>query len=169
MIHPHIQWGNENRPTTSPEWGDTPSHTVREPLNEIEVRLQSRYTLTYSEGTVCSDNWKGRPAIHPHIQWGNCSNENVSGNPLDTPSHTVREPNDTGSPKPTTRYTLTYSEGTFPISLGMFFLPIHPHIQWGNTQYLRGFQPLQIPRCAICTKAFCHSRHIFNMPKNLIC
>ena len=148
---------------------DTPSHTVREHYRNWYSPFFRRYTLTYSEGThnLFAAVWL--PMIHPHIQWGNIIMARRSSACPDTPSHTVRERNPFPLITALCRYTLTYSEGTALRALFMPFNSIHPHIQWGNTQYLRGFQPLQIPCCAICTKAFCHPRHIFNMPKNLIC
>ena len=169
MIHPHIQWGNRF-------------------FREF-MRQPQRYTLTYSEGTCRRRSAFAAFSIHPHIQWGNWKKCSAEIKWRDTPSHTVREHPAQPLHECNHRYTLTYSEGTSTAIFIMPSLTIHPHIQWGNDisfkqlnhindtpshtvrepQYLRGFQPLQIHRCAICTKAFCHPRHIFNMPKNLIC
>ena len=47
---------------------DTPSHTVREPDDEIARQIDRRYTLTYSEGTPYIGRFVRQDAIHPHIQ-----------------------------------------------------------------------------------------------------
>ena len=51
------------------------------------------------------------------------------------------------------RYTLPYSEEPLTGLRPRRREPIHPPIQGGNTQCLCGFQPLQTPRCAICTNS----------------
>ena len=188
-IHPHIQWGNYFPLSIFNNPCDTPSHTVREPKEMFSRDKMTRYTLTYSEGTAQLFYFPTLIPIHPHIQWGNGIIALDDRAFCDTPSHTVREHPAQPLHECNHRYTLTYSEGTSTAIFIMPSLTIHPHIQWGNDisfkqlnhindtpshtvrepQYLRGFQPLQIHRCAICTKAFCHPRHIFNMPKNLIC
>ena len=112
---------------------DTPSHTVREQYENVSKASQLWYTLTYSEGTaecicirICS-------AIHPHIQWGNLLHTTGEMRRGDTPSHTVREHRFCGDSRLLFRYILTYSEGTGFRTIAAYVLPIHPHIQWGNS------------------------------------
>ena len=131
-IHPHIQWGNVRSGSVGKRRIDTPSHTVREPDSAACSAACCRYTLTYSEGTFRRHPSHRAIPIHPHIQWGNGLSNCLSSNRADTPSHTVREPFIYITSIPVLRYTLTYSEGTFPTLISLHMCPIHPHIQWGN-------------------------------------
>ena len=131
-IHPHIQWGNSLGIHICPALYDTPSHTVREPLDVCPARCSCRYTLTYSEGTVSFWFPIAHITIHPHIQWGNPGLLFPCPFPGDTPSHTVRERIVCVLIIRELRYTLTYSEGTSGYNGFDMEDAIHPHIQWGN-------------------------------------
>ena len=139
---------------------------MREQAAKFPFLVDCRYTITDNEWTCPSFATASIKSIHSHIQWWNRKAWLYADKEGDTPSHIMRKLQLGQAVTAAARYTLTYSEGTLTSRPNSFRLTIHPHIQWGNTQYLRGFQPLQIPCCEIYTKAFCHPRHIFNMPKN---
>ena len=73
-----------------------------------------------------------KKAIHPHIQWGNCSHSANNSDTVDIPSHTVRELISVPLTKDNRRYTLTYSKGTYNFPAPISVNAIYPHIQWGN-------------------------------------
>ena len=72
-IYPHIQWGNKLNISFFSARIDTPSRIVRERKHNQDVPMWFRYTLTYSEGTLCCSSRDAISSIHPHIQWGNSS------------------------------------------------------------------------------------------------